>query len=1795
MANISQIQASPFFDDYNPELRDFLRVLFRPGRAVQARELNQLQSILQTQVERFANHIFKDGSIIYGGGTTIDTISARYLKIEDYIPTTTNPVVLSSLINKKIKGKTSGAVALVTTYAARSGLDPNTLIIKNLNGEPFQGGEVLDVVVQDTNGNYIQDSAFPTTGVATIVSSSFYGNASTVSIADSIFYTKGMFVICPSQTVPLDKYSNVPNKIAGLISAVQIVTENEDSTLLDNATGTYNYSAPGASRLKINLTLTSKDLNYTPSTDEDFIELLEVRDGKLYKQISRPTYNELMRMLARRTFNESGNYTVKPFLLDLKPHPTDDTKLRAYLSPGLAYINGFEFETIATQYVDINKARDTETYNNYGISIYYDNYFIVKSSTAAYLPNISGFEQLTIKDAVDATIGTCYARSLVYNNATTYKLYVFNISLNAGKTVSDIKKFTFATGGQLEIDTTPAVLYGSTNNRLIFNTGFSKVSGIIDISTYYQKVFTGVSVTANTATISVSTPETFYSTTATDYIVVNATGGSLVSVSSVVISGGTQAQLTLGLASGTVNIIANIRNTTANKNIKTLINVKTSQGYIETAASNTSILKLANYEPTSTSGYYNGCKIKLISGTGAGSTIYTITSYSDSTREATISGGPIANVDQTTYYEIMPAFTAGTTNLSAGYYHTTTIASEIVIPNSYDGISLVKVYKNMTVDTDWFDSTKDITYMFEFNNGQTDEYYGPCKIRLKPGHSLSGVTSLHIFFNRFTHQIQDGFFTEDSYPSETSNAIYTYSDADGNVVDLKNCIDFRPTYIFDGSTYSFLSTEKMPIPYSLMSADVSYYLGKVVKIVATADNSFVVLEGISSLTPKAPADVDYGMTLYIITLAPYTYNENYAKVKYIENKRYTMRDIGKLEKRIENIEYYTSLSLLENSAASLDVKDGSGLTRFKNGILVDSFEGHSVGDVFNPDYKCSIDVTKRELRPLFKQRAFTLYPLVNTNVTISSNNLATKNYTLATYISQTKASRKVNINPYSVFLWRGSVTLTPSTDIWKDTKVRPSNISNQNGNNNNLLSNIPWNTSFNEWNNNWVGISSTSRFETRQETEFVERWEPDLRPLGNLDLWMRNAANARLSWVDPYTGDQLQTPIYVFWNRTPDGTERAVATIPATRTTEARVVSRPTGNTVITETQVRPTVQMTSTNLGNVVVNVDFIPYIRPRTISFTATGLKPDTTVYVFFDNVLVNQYITNANPSSFKTNSSGQFSGKFNIPSNKFLVGERVFRITDSSTNNREQETTFAETKYFAQGLEEEEVTLSVNTPTIGMESRQVTRVVQPVDPLAQSFFVDPIIYPEGIFIKEVDIYFASKDNAIPVLLQIRENENGYPSNIKVLAEKMLPASSVNTSSTGATATTFSFDNPIYLKPGEYSLVLISNSDSYEAWVAKIGENDVSNNTLISAQPYVGSLFKSQNASTWTAEQTEDLKFVIRKCNFTTGSFNITLSDFVSSNEPDIYTEVPILQDATSGTNILYLGNMEERNIIKGAVVYHAAIPGGTTITDINYIENKVTLSSNITANISKTSTSGVMIGVKRKAESDGTNVMDLFKANLSIFNPFSSSSISYSFKSKLWAGSSLEATATNFTPENNYEFNSPRQIDVAQESFNLIVSGNVNSTHVSPVINLNRNYIVAVENVINNPGTLTETTATGGNANCRYIIRKVSLENTSSYLKVYFDLYRPLNTDVKVYYRVLLNSDSVNLEEKSWTELSSVQNISNVYSNKATDFFETIWAPSSNDIGDFNELQIKIVLLSSNTSIIPKVKNLRVLALD
>ena len=145
-------------------------------------------------------------------------------------------------------------------------------------------------------------------------------------------------------------------------------------------------------------------------------------------------------------------------------------------------------------------------------------------------------------------------------------------------------------------------------------------------------------------------------------------------------------------------------------------------------------------------------------------------------------------------------------------------------------------------------------------------------------------------------------------------------------------------------------------------------------------------------------------------------------------------------------------------------------------------------------------------------------------------------------------------------------------------------------------------------------------------------------------------------------------------------------------------------------------------------------------------------------------------------------------------------------------------------------------------------------------------------------VDVFFNTKDTNIPVSMQIRTMENGYPTkSILPFSDVTIEPTNIQISETGSVATKFTFAAPVYIPQSiEHCFVLLSDSNEYQVWISRMGELDITGDRTISDQPYAGVLFKSQNASTWTADQFEDLKFAINRAEFTTtGTSTLVLNN--------------------------------------------------------------------------------------------------------------------------------------------------------------------------------------------------------------------------------------------------------------------------------------------------------------------------------
>src|SRR6056300_1287028 len=373
MPSPTDFNLSPYYDDFT-ESKKFHRVLFRPSFAVQARELTQSQTQLQNQIERVSDHIFDKGAMVIPGeiGYDLDYYAVKLtsLGFGNTLAQFTNGTILT--------GGTSGVTAEIVNTVATDGTDPDTLYVK------YRDSGTSKTATSFSDGETLTGTNSDSVSLSCVVDTTAIGSAA--EIQEGVYYINGFHVQVSNQTIILDKYTNTPSYRVGVTVTESFVTPNDDASLNDNAAGTSNANAPGAHRFKIDLTLTKKTL--TSTEDTDFIELLRLENGIRQNHVRSTEYNILEDNLARRTFDESGDYSVREYDLDIREHLIsgtnrgiytalnggDATKLAAGIGPGKSYVKGYELENIGTTYVDIDKAREFNTENNFNTRFDLGNY-----------------------------------------------------------------------------------------------------------------------------------------------------------------------------------------------------------------------------------------------------------------------------------------------------------------------------------------------------------------------------------------------------------------------------------------------------------------------------------------------------------------------------------------------------------------------------------------------------------------------------------------------------------------------------------------------------------------------------------------------------------------------------------------------------------------------------------------------------------------------------------------------------------------------------------------------------------------------------------------------------------------------------------------------------------------------------------------------------------------------------------------------------------------------------------------------------------------------------------------------------------------------------------------------------------------------------------------------------------------------------------------------------------------------------------------------------------------------------
>ena len=289
-----------------------------------------------------------------------------------------------------------------------------------------------------------------------------------VTVDEGTIYQKGFFSRVSQQLAVVNKYSNTGfDKSVGFYTAEDIIDSNEDTSLLDNATGTFNYAAPGADRLKLTpeLTVLAKE---EADANTDFLPIIEFADGRPYKQNQSTVYNVIGDEIAKRTYEESGNYVLDQFIFSMRDSTTFSETASVFkmnVDPGKAYINGYRVETEHYR-ANVAKGVATGTNNAAKLRLGYGSYVRVKELGGNFAFNIGA--QVDLHDAADVyvttsagnaivpagnKIGEARIRSITLESGqigsadAVYRLYLFDVVMNGGKNFGNVR----------------SVYYGGTN------------------------------------------------------------------------------------------------------------------------------------------------------------------------------------------------------------------------------------------------------------------------------------------------------------------------------------------------------------------------------------------------------------------------------------------------------------------------------------------------------------------------------------------------------------------------------------------------------------------------------------------------------------------------------------------------------------------------------------------------------------------------------------------------------------------------------------------------------------------------------------------------------------------------------------------------------------------------------------------------------------------------------------------------------------------------------------------------------------------------------------------------------------------------------------------------------------------------------------------------------------------------------------------------------------------------------------------------------------------------------------
>ncbi len=1788
----TNLNIAPYNDDFDIA-KKYYRVLFKPGFALQARELTQLQTIFQNQIEQFGSNIFKEGSIIKGCSFN-DLKNLSYVKVtDDIIPTNYIDKTVTLTDNAveeyyyEIEGSSGLKASIITASNGYQTRAPNlnTFYIKYLNTvtntqqKVFLPGEVLSIheykivkstiVDLDTNEEttieeIVDNGIVATTNVA--IFSNPTGISYGLTVSEGIIFQKGHFLFVDDQTIILTKYIDTTNEFAdphnisvGYIIDEEIITSQQDATLLDNAYGAPNENAPGADRLMLVPRLVSMD-SATAKTLSTFFALRKYENGNATEIRDVSQYNVIGDEMAKRTYEESGDYIAEPFSFDIV-RKNGDVYIK--VGPGVAYTKGYRIKNNADKFLKVSDVQGTATQQNQPVSFNYGGYVtILNANTNSGVVDLETYQTVNLLDTANVNIGNAFVK-----NYEGSKVYIFGARMaNTALSLNNVR-YIKKTGsfGQIEVNPT---LVDSNNSKLIFDLGQSFVKSVSDLNLQIRKKsIIALGGGSSTATITPAVGETFTLDSLNNIVVVGSTN-TRISVSSPSLSG-SNLTFTVGQVGGNITV----------------------------------------------------------------------------------------------YYTVMVSPTLPRAKQSYNIYFKTNYSAN----KSKYSLGISDVYRLLEVKE--VSSGKDFTSSFKLFSNQKDDYYDHSyleKISNTPSPNEGTQLAIRVLLFKPDSSGPYNLFTINSYSGINSVDI-PYFEGKSGTYDLRNCIDLRPyrkivsgltlstteagaSLISNNITVSMLSSNTelfdsadtfiVPALDTNSLVDIEYYMNRTDSLTVDTQGNFFLTKGIESQKSVSPKTSDKTSIaeVYIPGYPSYTPEEARAKnkqdygikIKELGVQNYTMEDIRGIEKQLDQLRYYVTLSMLETNTNNLLIQDTNGNNRFKSGIIVDPFDDFSISDLTSTEFNAAIDLSEKSLTPSMQ-----IIPLNLNASSLSGVDLFNEIATLTpdsqvSIISQSSATNYRNCTS-NFYNYKGTGIITPEYDSSYDTTVSPKVID--------------------------LDFTSSTNTLLNSLQEFV-------------NLNSVNSVNSR----SISTGS----------NRT-HGT-RGTNTITTTTTTTTKSIQQTTSATetsigdFVTDIRFNPFMRSRITKI--------YMSGLRPNTRHyFFFDGKDVNSSVApaaligstASYDNIGRN----GAYGAQVLSNSSGELFAEFFIPANTFYVGDRTLDIVDVNTYDAIEtgSTSKGSVTYHAYNfsIDKTGLTLSTRIPEYSVGTSTTNSVTTRTivsqdrerkshkDPIAQTFFIKAGLSPISncVYVSKVDLFFKRKSLINGVTVMLREVENGYPSyNIIPFSKVHLTPDQVSVSEDSSVSTTITFKAPVRLETEkEYAIVVMpdANDPDYLIYISKVGGSDLITNESVVRDWGDGVLFTSTNNRAWSSQQDEDLKFILYRYNFNSSNGSITLatdgleaftfSDFSGTfiNDEYVYnvkTSNTINVSFVNGSNIasatnigsfynvgdyLYYVDTGVKQLIKiisiagtnnqatmerpatstgtfttnlavaGKVSYYSHLRPTTLLAEKSSARTNCTFGSGNTVYGLTSSAYGIIGSVDNIQLSYIQPSIERITDNVStitgvmnIINPAIPGDLPYN-KNLVFNDKNM------FTELGALVYSKSNDLTGAKNLKITLSLHNSDDTISTPVVDVENAILFATRYNVSN----TEITTS------KYISKVVQLEEgfDADDFRLYLTGYRPRGTDIKVYIKPENVSDPLGIDNNSWIQLNQIQGINNYSSTiNTSDFKEYVYEiSSSNKVNNsltytnstgtytsFKNFKIKIVLLSDSINVAPRVLDYRGIAL-